>query len=98
MAGLCNSERQSDPQFDRILAQGLLARRVAGSSALRLLRIDTMKKSNRRDQRYLPCSNATNLVNSLPEVSFLAVVPASEVSITFVIAWGRKGRRINCPP
>jgi hypothetical protein len=27
MAGLCNSKRQFDPQFERILAQGLLARR-----------------------------------------------------------------------
>jgi hypothetical protein len=49
------------------------------------------------DRRYLPCSSATNLVNSLPGVSFLAVVSASDVSIAFVIAWGRKGRRINCP-
>jgi hypothetical protein len=41
MAGLCS---QYDPQFEWILAQGLLARRVAGPSAFRLLRIGSKEK------------------------------------------------------
>src|SRR5882762_5477557 len=46
------------------------------------------------DRRYLPCSSATTLVNSLPGISFLAMVPGSDVSFAFVIAWWRNGMRI----
>jgi hypothetical protein len=56
------------------------------------------EKSSYRDRHYLPCRSAANFANSLPEVSFLAVPAASDVSIAFVIVWGRRGRRINCPP